>query len=94
MLKLLVVGLPMLCQSTTPDLIAGWKMDDNGKVCVCDRPCDSLTQMFCGPACAADFMLIAYNSVHSGGRNIGSDPDQNVRFQMMRDDNSRYGGAD
>ena len=28
MLKLLVVGLPMLCQSTTPDLIAGWKMDD------------------------------------------------------------------
>jgi hypothetical protein len=50
--------------------------------------------MFCGPACAADFMLIADNSVHSGGRNIGSDPDQNVRFQMMRDDNSRYGGAD
>jgi hypothetical protein len=41
-----------------------------------------------------DFMLIADNSVHSGGRNIGSDPDQNVRFQMMRDDNSRYGGAD
>jgi hypothetical protein len=30
----------------------------------------------------------------SGNRNIGSDPDANVRFQMMRDDNSRYGGAD
>ena len=82
MLKLLIVGLPMLCQSTTPDLIAGWKTDDNGKVCFCQQlACDSL-------------LLVADNTVRSGNRNIGSDPDQNVRFQMMRDDNSRYGGAD
>jgi hypothetical protein len=83
MLKLLVVGLPMLCQPASPDLIAGWKSDDNGKVCFCQQSlaCDSL-------------LLIADNTVRSGNRNIGSDPDANVRFQMMRDDNSRYGGAD
>ena len=83
MLKLLIVGLPMLCQSTTPDLIAGWKTDDNGKVCFCQQnlACDSL-------------LLVADNTVRSGNRNIGSDPDQNVRFQMMRDDSSWYGGAD
>ena len=34
------------------------------------RPCGRLTQMFCGPACAADFMLIADNSVRSGSRNV------------------------
>jgi hypothetical protein len=36
----------------------------------------------------------ADNTVRSGNRNIGSDPDANGRFQMMRDDNSRHGGAD
>jgi len=94
MLKLLIVALPMLCQPTTPDLIAGWKADDNGRVCFCNQPCDSLVQMSCGPACAADFMLIADNRVRSGDRVIGSDPDAGVRCQMLRDDNSRYGGAD
>jgi hypothetical protein len=64
MLKLLAVGLPMLCQPTSPDLIAGWKADDYGKVCFCQEnlACDSL-------------LLIADNTVRSGYRNIGSDPD-------------------
>jgi len=57
MLKLLAVGLPMLCQPPSPDLIAGWKTDDNGKVCFCQKnlACDSL-------------LLIADNTVRSGNR--------------------------
>ena len=85
MLKLLFVAMPFLCQSPTTDLIAGWKTDDNGKVCFCNMPCghdgDSL-------------LLIADNAVRSGDRVIGSDPDASVRFQILRDDSSRYGGAD
>jgi hypothetical protein len=49
---------------------------------------------FCQQLACDSLLLVADNTVRSGNRNIGSDPDQNVRFQMMRDDSSRYGGAD
>ena len=82
MLKLLMVGIPLLCPSVGNDIVAGWKTSDQGS-CFCNQP-----------PCAADLTTIADNTVRSGDRNIGSDPDAGVRFQMLRDDNSRYGGAD
>jgi hypothetical protein len=63
--------------------LAGWKTSDEGRVCFCNQP-----------PCAANLTTIADNTVRSGDRNIGSDPDAGVRFQILRDDNSRYGGAD
>jgi hypothetical protein len=96
MLKILMIGIPLLCPSVGNDIVAGWKTSDEGSVCFCSQPCAEFTRKLCDINCAADMMPVADrpNTVRSGDRNIGSDPDANVRFQMQRDDNFRNGGGD
>jgi hypothetical protein len=44
-----------------------------------------------GPVLIQPALAEAPNSVNVGGKNIGADPDSNVRFQMCRDVGSEGG---
>jgi hypothetical protein len=41
--------------------------------------------LFAGPVLTQPAFAEAPNSVNVGGKNIGADPDSNVRFQLRRD---------
>jgi len=41
--------------------------------------------LFAGPVLTQSALAEAPNSVNVGGKNIGADPDSNVRFQLRRD---------
>ena len=44
------------------------------------------------PALAQQALRNAPNAVYSGDQYLGADPDPNIRFELRREENWRYGG--
>jgi hypothetical protein len=59
--------------------------DGNMKTLIIGSAATLALVLVAGPVLTKSALAEAPNSVNVGGKNIGADPDSNVRFQLRRD---------